>query len=81
MTTAAVTSLLSHRQQRILVEIRRFYTVNGYAPTIRDIAANVGLSVSAVQYQLGVLQRKGWIRRASGAARSLVVLDPATGGA
>jgi hypothetical protein len=32
-----------------------------------------------VQYQLGELQRMGWIRRAPGRPRTLVVLDPETG--
>ena len=78
--TAAVTSLLTARQRRILDFIRTHHTEHGYAPSLRDIGAQVGLSsVSAVRYQIGELERRGWIRRAPGVARALVVLNPADG--
>ncbi len=80
--TAAVTTLLTDRQRRILDVIRDHHAVHGYPPSLRDIGAEVGLSSpSSVRYQIGELERMGWIRRAPGVARALVVLDPATGGA
>lgn len=78
--TAPVTPLLTRRQRQILDVIRRYYQTHGYPPSLRDIAARTGLaSPSTVRYQLGELERAGWIRRAPGVPRALVVLDPATG--
>jgi repressor LexA len=78
--TAPVVPLLSVRQRRILEFIREFYGANGFAPTLREIAVGVGLgSPSTVLYQLGELQRMGWVRRHPGLPRALVVLNPADG--
>jgi repressor LexA len=78
--TAAVTALLTVRQRRILDFIRAHHAEHGYAPSLRDIGAEVGLSSpSAVRYQIGELERRGWIRRAPGVPRALVVLNPADG--
>nr|WP_221374352.1 MarR family transcriptional regulator [Actinoplanes polyasparticus] len=76
---ATVTPLLSRTQTRILSAIRGYATEHGYAPSIREVADVCGMSVSSVQYQLGQLNEKGWIRRAPGRSRAIVVLDPATG--
>jgi repressor LexA len=77
--TAAVAPLLSPTQVRVLNVIRDYYRANGYAPSLRDIAAATGLAVSGVQYQVGQLQAKGWIRRHPNRPRTLVVLNPADG--
>ncbi|MCL4458563.1 MAG: transcriptional repressor LexA [Chloroflexi bacterium] len=58
------TSPLSTRQQRILDFIRDFLAENGYPPTIREIGDAIGISsTSAVDYNLNILERKGYIRR------------------
>ncbi|MGX6605611.1 LexA family protein [Micromonosporaceae bacterium Da 78-11] len=77
--TAPVTVLLSRTQTRILTVIREYGTTNGYAPSVREVAGSVGRSVSAVQYQIGQLEQKGWIRRHPHRPRALVVLNPADG--
>lgn len=77
--TAPVVPLLTVQRQRVLNTIRGFYTEHGFAPTVREIADEVGISLSSVQHQLEQLQRMGWIRRHPGRARALIVLDPATG--
>jgi SOS-response transcriptional repressor LexA len=74
-----VVPLLTDQRRRILDVIRGFYAEHGSTPTIREIGAETGRSASSVQYQLGQLQRMGWISRHPTLARSLVVLDPATG--
>ena len=78
--TAAVVPLLTPRQTRILTFIRGYYTQHGWAPSLREIADGCGLaSPSSVNYQLGELQRMGWIRRHPNRSRALVVLNPADG--
>ena len=56
---------LSPRQTRILEFISEYRRTHGYAPSVRDI--QIGCSVSStsvVDYNLRILQREGYIRRA-----------------
>ncbi|HEY7222925.1 MAG TPA: transcriptional repressor LexA [Micromonosporaceae bacterium] len=55
---------LSERQRRILEYIRATVDRRGYPPTVREIGEAVGLvSPSSVAYQLGVLEKKGYLRK------------------
>jgi repressor LexA len=55
---------LTARQRRILDYIRDTVDKRGYPPTVREIGEAVGLvSPSSVAYQMGVLQRKGYLRK------------------
>ncbi|MDD4874396.1 MAG: transcriptional repressor LexA [Dehalococcoidales bacterium] len=55
---------LSERQKDIVDFIRRFWSDNGYPPSIRDIVAGCGLSSTSVaDYNLKILEKKGIIRR------------------
>ena len=48
------------REEQVLNFIREFSTENGYAPSIREICAGVGLrSTASVNYHLKNLQQKG----------------------
>jgi repressor LexA len=68
---------LTARQSAIVAFIRAHVADHGYPPTVRDIAAAVGLvSPSSVAYQLGELARLGAIRRDPARPRAIVVLDP-----
>ncbi len=77
--TAPVVSLLTYRQRRVLEVIRDYAQLQGYPPSVRDVAVLVGLSPSATQYQIDQLVVKGWIRRHPNRPRALVVLNPADG--
>ena len=55
---------LTARQRRILDYIRETVEHRGYPPTVREIGEAVGLvSPSSVAYQMGVLQKKGYLRK------------------
>jgi repressor LexA len=55
---------LSTKQQRILDSIRHFWLAKGYPPSIRDIVSGCGLSSTSVaDYNMKILERKGYIRR------------------
>jgi len=55
---------LSPRQQKILTFIRTFLMERSYPPTIRDIVKGCGISsTSVVDYNLGILEKEGYIRR------------------
>ena len=55
---------LTTRQAEILNVIETAMAEHGYAPTMREIGAAVGLtSTASVKYQLEILEQKGFIRR------------------
>lgn len=68
---------LTERQRRILEEIKQAVETRGYPPSVREIGEVVGLtSPSSVNYQLKVLERKGYLRRDPHRPRALEVLSP-----
>lgn len=66
---------LSHRQQEIYDYIRREVSSRGIAPSVREIAAAVGLSSpSTVHTHLAALEEKGYIKRDKQSARGIVLM-------
>jgi repressor LexA len=71
---------LSSRQERILSFIREFIRKNGYPPTIREIGKAVGISsTSVVNYNLNVLQRRGYLVREREVSRGLRLVGESIG--
>ena len=69
--------VLTWRQRRVLQVIRDSVRNRGYPPSMQEIADAVGLtSTSSVLYQLGILQRNGYVRRDAGRARTMEVRLP-----
>ena len=67
---------LTPRQRDILAVIRSTVEERGYPPSVREIGEAVGLtSPSSVAHQLGVLERKGLLRRDANRPRALVIAD------
>ena len=63
---------LSARQTEILAVIQTSMENQGYAPSMREIGAAVGLtSTASVKYQLEILEQKGFIRRDVSKGRAL----------
>ena len=68
---------LTTRQRRILDYIRETVQTRGYPPTVREIGEAVGLvSPSSVAYQMGVLQKKGYLRKDPNRPRAVDVRPP-----
>ena len=67
---------LTDRQAAVLTYIREFTEVQGYAPSVREIAVHFGNCVNAIQLHLVALQKKGAVERTPGVARSLRVVHP-----
>ncbi|MFD0558825.1 SOS-response transcriptional repressor LexA [Stackebrandtia endophytica] len=68
---------LSERQRKILSCIRESVAERGYAPSVREIGAVVGLaSASSVAYQLNQLQRKGFLRKDPRRPRAVDIRPP-----
>lgn len=66
---------LTARQEEAFRAIRNFIAHHGMPPTIRELAKAMGITSSTVFYLMGVLERKGVIRRGKLGARSLIVSD------
>lgn len=66
---------LSARQKRIIEFIQRFWADVGYPPTVRDIVNGCDISsTSVVDYNLDILESRGYIRRHSGVSRGIELL-------
>jgi repressor LexA len=71
---------LSKRQQSIIKYIDRFLTDNNYPPSIRDIQAGCSISsTSVVDYNLNILERKGYLRRHAEISRGIELLQRTRG--
>jgi SOS-response transcriptional repressor LexA len=69
--------VLTWRQRKILRAIRESVQKRGYPPSMREIGDSVGLTTtSSVAYQLRTLQRKGYLHRDVGRARTMEVRLP-----
>ncbi len=69
--------ILTWRQRQILRAIRDSVLTRGYPPSMREIGDAVGLTnTSSVSYQLSILQRKGYLHRDVGRARTMQVRIP-----
>jgi len=73
---------LSARQQNIVDLIQNFWLDRGYPPSIRDIVAGCGLSSTSVaDYNLKILEKKGYIRRHREVSRGIELpVNSATAG-
>lgn len=71
---------LSKRQQGIVKYIERFLNDNSYPPSIRDIQAGCNISsTSVVDYNLNILERKGYLRRRAEISRGIELLHRTRG--
>lgn len=67
---------LSARQRAILSFAQSYTQENGYPPSIREIGKNCGISsTSVVNYNLNILEEKGYIQRERDISRGLRLTD------
>ncbi len=67
---------LTKKQLAVLSFLRDFMDEKGYSPSYREIMTGLQLSsVSAVAEHIDNLVKKGVLKKVSGAARSLEILD------
>ena len=68
---------LTNKQNEILTTIKKYIAKYGYAPTVREIGENVGLSSTATVFvHLKHLMNKGYLSQKDGKFRTLEVLVP-----
>lgn len=67
--------VLPPKQKQVLEFIRFYVSENEYPPSLRDIAAHIGVTGNvAVLSHLEALERKGYIRRDTGSSRGIVLI-------
>lgn len=67
---------LYRKQKQILDFISQYIQVNGYSPTLQEIADAMGLSSLATVFEhLQALEKKGVIRRFDGSVRGIEIVD------
>ena len=62
---------LTARQRKVLNFIVEYISKKGYPPTIREIGAGFGFSEKAAHDHITAIEKKGYIRREDGSARSI----------
>jgi repressor LexA len=68
--------MLTPKRKRILEFVAGFIREKGYPPSVRDVMAGCSLSSSSVaQYNLDVLERRGFIRRAHDVSRGITLTE------
>ena len=73
---AGAMSYLTPKQRDVLSFIRRRIAADGVAPTLQEIADEFGFSSTAsAQKHVGLLEHKGYLRRAKHQKRGLVLAD------
>ena len=66
---------LTPRQLDVLVAIRNYRHIHGYAPTMQELADTLGTSKVTIFEHVGALERKHVIRRDKHKARSLEIVS------
>jgi repressor LexA len=67
---------LTKKQQQVLEFIRKFSEQHGHSPTLREIADNYQVNVTAVVDHIKALKKKGFLTHGSRQARSLRLISP-----
>jgi repressor LexA len=74
------TVFLTKRQSQLLDHLRHCIAVQGYAPSLEEIAAHFDLSsVGTVHKHLKALEEKGFIRRQWNRSRAIEIIDSPDG--
>src|ERR1700683_5741191 len=66
---------LTPRQVDVLVAIRNYRYLNGYSPTMQELADQLGTSKVTIFEHVGALEKKRVIRRDKHKARSLEIIS------
>lgn len=67
---------LKIREKKVLEFIKQEIRRKGYPPTVRDIAAALGIkSTSTVQKSMNILQEEGYIRKQAGKRRAIELVS------
>lgn len=66
---------MTDRQEELLRLIRNYTRINGYPPTLIELAQRLGTQHSAVQRRLKLLREAGRVTWVDGQARTIRVVE------
>jgi len=69
---------LPSRQKEVYDFIARYFTENGFCPSLADIARGLNLHESTIATYVNILKEKGYVTSEYRVARSLRVVDKTT---
>ena len=64
---------LTDKQESIFNFIKEKILIDGYPPSIREIALHFGICAAAIYQQLSAMRKKGFIAWIAGASRTLKI--------
>lgn len=67
---------MTPKQARLFNHIQDVRAMNGYSPTIREMARHFKLSVTLIHVMLRTMERNGWMKIKSGAERGATPVFP-----
>lgn len=71
-----VNSTLTKKQAGFFTFLKEYFQERGYPPTVREIMDGLGLSsTNIVRKYLGILERKGYIKRQFNSPRAIEIVD------
>ena len=65
---------MTKREKQLLVAISNFITANGYQPSMRELAAELSVSLTRIKQLVDSCEKKKFMSRAEKVARSFRVL-------
>jgi SOS-response transcriptional repressor LexA len=65
---------LPEQQKAVYDFIKRYHAEQDIAPSIRDVADSLGISVAAVRTYIEILKAKGYVANTEGVRRSLRII-------
>ena len=66
---------LTERQKETLLFINNYISINGYSPSLNDVAKGIYASKPVAKKHLESLEIKGYIKHTPNIARSIVILQ------
>lgn len=64
---------LTEKQRVVYNILKRFNEIEGYIPSTRALAKELGVTQPAIQVHLKSLEQRGWIKRAGGQKGAITI--------
>ena len=65
--------MITDKQKGVLEFISHFYAANFYPPSVQEIASSQSVACNTIQGHVEALDKKGYITKQSGKARSIIL--------
>jgi len=66
---------LTPRQKDVFEYIKNYLNINGYSPSLEEIATNFGISIPSVHQHIELIKKKGYLKKEESQSRSVSPLQ------